>query len=133
MGLPWTSVWQVAETAAYITQQTQDTGIRVAGGIRTHNPCSRGSTDARLGPRRRWDWRLYFWRRSVLFVLMHSVIAVFVPFVPTIQVFFLSVRHFYSVFTCPNVTISIVIFCFSSKVCDPFPVLVYLNKMGNVH
>jgi hypothetical protein len=37
------------------TQQSQETDIHNAGGIRTHNPSKRAAVDPRLRPRGHWD------------------------------------------------------------------------------
>ena len=106
-----------------------------------HPCCRRDSNPQSLQSRvyRRTSWTPQALGLASVFLTPFSFVCIdaFVyccvrSFVPTIQVFFWSVRHFYSAFTYPNVTISVVIFCFSSKVRDPFPVLVNLNNTCNV-
>jgi hypothetical protein len=59
---PWTSDQLVIKTLPHITQQTQQTNIRVSGGIRTRNPSNRKAADPHLRPHRHPDWLLKFYQ-----------------------------------------------------------------------
>ena len=56
VGLLWTSDQLVAETSTWQhTQYSQQTNVRVPGGIRTHILSRRAAADLRVRPRGHWD------------------------------------------------------------------------------